>query len=61
MGPFVRIILRYGVGALIGYEVGNQLAADPDVIAVSTVAATALVGLVTEGFYLIAKRFGWRT
>lgn len=61
MGPFVRIVLRYGVGGFIGFEIGNQLASDPDVMAVSTVIATALVGLVTEGLYLLAKRFGWRT
>lgn len=61
MGPFIRIALRYGVGGLIGFEVGNQLASDPDVLAVTTVAATALVGLVTEGFYILAKRLGWRT
>lgn len=61
MGPFVRIILRYGVGGLIGFEIGNQLASDPDVLAVTTVAATALVGAITEGFYIIAKRYGWRT
>lgn len=61
MGPFIRIALRYGVGGIIGFEVGNQLAADPDVLAVTTVAATAAVGCITEGFYLLAKRFGWRT
>lgn len=61
MGPLVRIILRYGVGAVIGYEISSQLASDPDVIAVATVAATALVGLVTEGFYYLAKRWGWKT
>lgn len=61
MGPFVRIVLRYGVGAVIGYEVANQIASDPDVIAVSTVVATAAVGVATEGFYLIARKLGWRT
>lgn len=61
MGPLIRIILRYGVGAVIGYEVGNQLASDPDVIAVATVAATAVVGVATEGFYYLAKRWGWKT
>lgn len=61
MAPLIRILLRYGVGGLIGYEVGSQLAADSDVLAVTTVAATAFVGLVTEGFYILAKRFGWRT
>lgn len=61
MGPYVRIALRYGVGAVIGYEVGNQLAADPDVIAVATAVSAAAVGFATEGFYALAKRFGWRT
>lgn len=61
MGPIIRIALRYGVGGIIGYEVGSQLASDPDVVAVTTVAATAAVGFVTEGFYLLAKRWGWRT
>lgn len=60
MAPFIRILLRYGVGGLIGFEVGSQLASDPDVLAVATVAETAIVGLVTEGFYILAKRLGWR-
>lgn len=59
MGPFIRIALRYGVGGIIGYEIGNQLAADPDVLAVTTVVATALVGVATEAFYLLARRCGW--
>lgn len=61
MGPFVRIVLRYGVGGIIGYEMGTRLASDPDVVVVGTVAATALVGVATEGFYLVARRLGWRT
>jgi hypothetical protein len=61
MGPYVRIILRYGVGAVVGYEVGAQLAADPDVIAVTTTVAAALVGLATEGFYALARKLGWAT
>ena len=61
MGPLVRILLRYGVGGIIGYEVGARLASDADVVAVATVAATAAVGAATEGFYFLAKRWGWRT
>lgn len=61
MGPWIRIALRYGVGGIIGYEVGAQLAADPDVIAVVTAAAAAAVGFATEGFYMLAKRWGWAT
>lgn len=60
-GPIIRIALRYGVGGIVGYEVGSQLAADPDVIAVTTAAAATLVGMATEGFYWLAKRYGWKT
>lgn len=59
MGPFIRIALRYGVGGIVGYEVGQNLAADPDVIAVVTVGASAVAGLITEGWYLLARRMGW--
>lgn len=61
MGPFVRIVLRYGVGAILGYQIGSNLAADPDVVMVATTVASALVGLATEGFYALAKRLGWKT
>lgn len=61
MGPLIRIILRYGVGAIIGYEVASNLAADPDLVAVVTAAAASIAGIVTEYFYIIAKKFGWRT
>lgn len=60
MGPYVRIFLRYGVGAVIGYQLAEQLSNDPDVITVATVAATALVGAATEGAYYLARRFGWK-
>ena len=61
MGPLVRIVLRYGVGAVVGYQIGNNLAADPDVVSVVTVVASAAAGFVTEGFYALAKRLGWKT
>lgn len=61
MGPYIRIALRYGVGGIVGYEIGSQLASDPDVIAVATAATAALVGACTEAVYAMAKRWGWRT
>ena len=61
MGPYVRIAIRYGVGGIVGYEIGSQLAADPDVIAVATAAAAAVVGFATEGFYMLARKLGWAT
>lgn len=60
MGPYVRIILRYGVGAVIGYQIGDQLSNDPDVVTVATVAATALVGVATEFAYYLAGKWGWK-
>lgn len=60
MGPYVRIVLRYGVGAIIGYQIGEQLSNDPDVVTAATIAATALVGAATEFGYFLARRFGWK-
>jgi len=55
--PIARIIIRYGVGAVIGMAQAEQLAADADVV---TVVALA-VGAAVEGAYTVAKRKGWTT
>lgn len=57
--PIARIILRYVVGmALMGSaEIGEHLAADPDLILFTSVA----VGAVVEALYAAAKRLGWNT
>lgn len=56
-GPLVRIFLRYIVGGVfIGSEtIGEQLAADPDLVA----AGAVLVGFAVEAFWVLAKRKGW--
>lgn len=56
-GPIARIILRYGVGALAGYAVGNQLAGDPDIVLI----VAGGIGAAIEGLYVIARRKGWAT
>lgn len=58
----IRILLRYGAGALAGYsllprEVTDMLSSDPELVG----AIAALIAIGVEGFYAIAKRFGWRT
>ena len=55
--PIARIVLRYAVGAgVMGSEaIGNQLAADPDIV----VAASLAIGIGVEAFYGLAKRRGW--
>jgi len=55
--PIVRIIIRYGVGAVIGMAQAERLAADADIV---TVGALAL-GAAVESVYALAKRKGWTT
>lgn len=59
---FARIILRYLAGALVAYgmlpqEIGEQVAFDPDL----ATALGAILALLVEGFYAVAKRKGWTT
>lgn len=56
-GPIARIILRYGVGAVIGASQAELLAGDPDVVAMVALA----VGAAVEAVYVFARRKGWAT
>lgn len=57
--PIARIILRYAVGAGVmgSAKIGEQLAADPDLVATGAV----LIGVAVEAGYAVAKRKGWAT
>lgn len=57
--PLARIALRYVVGGVFmgSQEVGEKLAADPDVVMVSALA----IGVAVEVAYWLAKKFGWST
>lgn len=57
--PIARILLRYLVGAafFMGPEIGERLAADPDVVSTAALG----LGLLVEGSYALAKRKGWKT
>ena len=57
LGPFARIILRYGIGYLAGSQAGEALAMDPDAVLILSLA----MGAVVEGVYALAKRRGWAT
>lgn len=58
-GPIIRIVLRYIVGAgLMGsHAIGEQLAADPDIVMIGALA----LGAVVEFFYAMARRKGGAT
>lgn len=55
--PYVRIVLRYGAGVILGLEAGNILAGDPDVV----LAVAVALSLIAERAYAIAKRKGLPT
>jgi hypothetical protein len=55
--PIARIILRYGVGAIVGASQAELLAGDPDVVSMLALA----VGAAVEAAYVLAKRKGWST
>ena len=55
--PIARIILRYIVGAGImgSSQIGEQIAADPDLVFYASMG----VGAVVESAYAYSKRKGW--
>lgn len=55
--PIARIILRYIVGGVLGLEVGDLLAGDPDIVFYAAMG----IGAAVEGAYALAKRKGWTT
>lgn len=65
LAPFIRIALRWLAGALIaaGYLTADNssLFADPELVSAIAYGAGALCGMVAEGWYMLAKRFGWGT
>jgi hypothetical protein len=67
MNPAIaRIILRYISGALVAYGVfspedANALAFDHQLVADVAIGVGALITLAVEGFYWLARKFGWRT
>lgn len=66
MDVLIRILLRYLAMFLVakGFfspELGDLFASDPDILSIAQVVVGLVAGLVAEGWYVIAKRFGWRT
>lgn len=64
-GPSARIILRYAIGIFVGagvisYDLGAALTSDPDMQMVVEIAVSAVPPLLVEGWYLVAKKLGWK-
>lgn len=60
-GPLARIFVRYIVGAFAGGAVVDSIIADADLMNVITILVAAVVGVLIERLYLIAKERGWAT
>lgn len=56
--PIIRIVLRYGVGVLAGWSVGDTLASDPDIVDLASTGAAAAAAVATEWWYRRAKNRG---
>lgn len=66
MGVFARILLRYVSGYLVlkGFfsaEMSGQLQADADIINWLEIGLGAAAAGISEGWYWLAKKFGWST
>lgn len=62
MTPYARIIPRYIAGYLLlkgilPQEIADMIANDPEVSA----ACGALIMILVEGLYRVAKKLGWNT
>ncbi len=62
MGPLIRILARVFAGFLIGRgftttEASEAVFSDP----AFDMAVGFLMWAATEGFYVLARRWGWRT
>ena len=56
--PIIRIVLRYGVGVVAGWQVGDMLAGDQDVVDVVSAGAAGIAAIATEWWYRRAKKQG---
>lgn len=66
MGVFVRIALRYLAASLVARGLltpddGNMLAADPELASAIETGLGMAIGAGTEFWYVLARKFGWRT
>jgi hypothetical protein len=62
--PIARIILRYVVGILVARAIftnedGNALISDPEIAQMVELGVGVAIGAVTEGWYALARRWGW--
>jgi len=65
-GAIARIALRYLAAFLVARgilpaDVRDGIFADPELVDVLQAGIGVAIGATVEGWYAIAKRYGWRT
>jgi len=63
LAPLARVLLRYIGGALIsaGVAISPGTLADPDIVQLLCLLIGGLVTVISEGWYIIARKKGWST
>lgn len=59
--PITRILLRYGVGLVAGWQVGDILAGDTDVVDLASTGLSVAAAAATEWWYRRARQSGGET
>ena len=61
LAPLVRIFLRWAGGYLIakGFTNDPNALGDPELIRTLCFLAAGVCGLVSEGWYVLARKYGW--
>lgn len=64
MSALIRIGLRYLAAVLVARGLllesdANMLANDPEMAAMIEAAIGAAIGAITEGWYMLARKYGW--
>lgn len=64
MGVFIRIFLRWAAGFLIAKGIFNEsdanlITADPELAAMIEMGLGMALGAISEGWYVLARKFGW--
>lgn len=66
MGPIIRIFLRYATFPLLYYGLiseseASDIIADPEVIQWVSLGLGVAAPFISEGWYWVARKFGWTT
>lgn len=66
MAPIIRIFLRYATFPLIYYGLINEneamdLIHDPEIAQWVSLCLGIVAPIISEGWFIMAKKFGWRT